>query len=104
GGYPQGLAFQHAEDFALWSQWIRFFKVAICDGIFLEYTVSKDQISARHAAAQQQATHAAGKLLEVLKDGRTNVPQAVVIVARALGVSLLSASRILWKAWRFHSR
>jgi glycosyltransferase involved in cell wall biosynthesis len=101
GGYPQGANFQHSEDFALWAQWIRFFKVAICDEVFLEYTVSENQISARFAREQERASVAAGRVLDVLKD-RSRVPELVKELASALGMNLSSASNLFFNAWRFY--
>ena len=97
-GYPQAAIFQHGEDFALWAQWIRFFKVAICDEIFLEYTVSEGQISSRFAQEQALATEAARRILGK-PDG---IPTALQEVASALGLSLLDASRALFTAWKFY--
>lgn len=100
-GYPQAAAFQHAEDFALWAQWMRFFKVAICDDVFLEYTVEEGQISTRFAIEQRQAADAARRLLDVLPD-RTRVPQAVQTVSAAFGLDLLATSKVLCTAWRYY--
>lgn len=96
GGYPQGAAFQHGEDFALWAQWIRFFKVAICDEVFLEYTVSESQISSRFAEEQLRASEASRRVL-----GNPE-PGAVQAIARALGLSLGETSNALFTAWRFY--
>jgi glycosyltransferase involved in cell wall biosynthesis len=98
GGYPQGALFQHGEDFALWAQWVRFFEVAICDEIFLEYTVSEGQISSRFAQEQLQASEAARWMLGAPK----GVPSAVQEIAGSLGMSLFEASSALFTAWRFY--
>jgi hypothetical protein len=96
GGYPQGAAFHHGEDFALWAQWIRFFKVAICDEVFLEYTVSEGQISSRFAGEQLQAAEAARRIL------RNPEPGSVHAIAKGLGLSLRETSNALFTAWRFY--
>ncbi len=101
GGYPQAAVFQHAEDFALWAQWIRFFKVAICDEVLFEYTVSEEQISARFAAEQRKAAAAAQRALRVLA-APARIPQAVGQMAMALGLDLLSASSVLFTAWKYY--
>jgi Glycosyl transferase family 2 len=100
GGYPQGLG-GNFEDFALWAQWIRFFKVAICDEVFLEYTVSEGQISARFAQERERAGAAAERTLDVIKD-RARVPAAVQELASALGSDLLATSSVLFTAWRYY--
>ncbi len=97
GGYPQSAALQHAEDYALWAQWIRFFKVAICDEIFLDYTVSERQISTRFAEEQQRASAQAKGPLDI------NVPEAIEKLACALGVTPLEASRRIFQAWKYYS-
>ena len=101
GGYPQAARFHHAEDFALWVHWMRFFKVAICDQIFLDYTVSDTQISARFNRQQQRGARAAQRILEVLPV-RVRVPEAVREMAGALGLDLLSTSKVLFTAWRYY--
>ena len=101
GGYPQDAVFQHAEDFALWAQWMRFFKVAICSEVFLEYTVGDDQISARYEREQQQATTAARRILDVLPD-RARVPHAIARLAASLGVDGLTASSIFFTVWKYY--
>jgi glycosyltransferase involved in cell wall biosynthesis len=98
GGYPQAAVFQHGEDFALWAQWIRFFKVAICDEIFLEYTVSEGQISSRFAGEQLQASEAARRILGKPDDLLSALQQ----VATGLGLSLYETSEALFTAWRFY--
>jgi hypothetical protein len=97
-GYPQAAIFQHGEDFALWAQWIRFFKVAICDEIFLEYTVSAGQISSRFALEQAQASDAARRTL----GNPEGAPGALQAIATALGLSPLETSTALFTAWRFY--
>ncbi|HEY3740976.1 MAG TPA: glycosyltransferase [Bryobacteraceae bacterium] len=101
GGYPQNARFDHAEDFALWAQWIRFFKVAIANEVFLDYTVSDSQISTRFATEQQKASHSAAAALNALGENRGSIPQAVESLAAGLNLDLLQASKILFTAWRF---
>ncbi len=98
-GYPQAALFQHGEDFALWAQWVRFFKVAICDEVFLEYTVSPGQISSRFAEEQTQASEAARRILGV----PGNIPGALQQIAGALKLPLIETSRALFTAWRFYN-
>jgi hypothetical protein len=97
GGYPQAAECQHGEDFALWAQWIRFFKVAICDEVFLRYWVTEGQISMRFAAEQQSASEAARRTLG--KPG--DVSEAVQKIARTLGLGLTDTSLALFAAWRY---
>jgi len=98
GGYPQAAAFQHGEDFALWSQWMRFFKVAICDEIFLEYTISEGQISSRFAEQQVAASEASRRVL-----GKPlNLLASLRKIAARLGMSLFETSSALFTAWRFY--
>lgn len=101
GGYPQNARYDHAEDFALWSQWIRFFKVAIANEVFLDYTVSKSQISSRFANEQRHASQAAAAPLNALGEKRAQIPSAIGALAAALELDLLAASRILFNAWRY---
>ena len=51
GGYPADRRFIHCEDYALWADWLRFFKPAMLEE-FLRYTVSPYSVSV--AARQQQ--------------------------------------------------
>jgi glycosyltransferase involved in cell wall biosynthesis len=98
GGYPQSAWFQHAEDYALWVQWIRFFKVAICDEIFVEYVVSGGQISTRYKMEQLQASERAWRILG--KPG--DLPGALEKVADELGIRLFEAGLALFTAWKFY--
>jgi glycosyltransferase involved in cell wall biosynthesis len=98
GGYPQAAAFQHGEDFALWAQWIRFFKVAICGEIFLEYTVSDGSISGRFTEEQTRASGMARRVL----GKTTGTPDALSKLASAMGLSLLETSKTLFTAWRYY--
>lgn len=56
GGYPHAALVAHAEDWALWSVWIRFFEVKILPEVLFEYTVHAGQISSRYAREQLWAT------------------------------------------------
>jgi hypothetical protein len=96
GGYPQAAALQHAEDYALWCQWMRFFKVAICEEIFLDYTISDRQISNRFSEEQQQASALAASSLDI------RIPESLRHISAALGLTLLETSRRIFTAWRHY--
>ena len=101
GGYPQDTVYQHAEDFALWAQWLRFFKVAICDEVLLDYAISARQISARYQGEQAAAAGEAARILDVLP-GRASIPAAIERLSTALGLGLFETSHRLFTAWKFH--
>jgi hypothetical protein len=101
GGYPHSPLFTHCEDFALWTWWIRFFKVRIIAPVFLEYTVSENQISTRWAAQQTRATARVRRSFTELGD-HDRIPQAIAQIAQGLKVALLQVSKMLATAWLFH--
>ena len=101
GGYPEAASAQHAEDFALWAEWMRFFKVAICDDVLVEYIISERQISSRFAKEQERASARPRHLLSVLPD-RTRVPGAVGEVAAALGMGTFETGKYLFRAWKYY--
>lgn len=53
GGYPTQILFAHCEDYALWSEWIRFFQTSILADVYLVYRVSADGVSALFCKSQQ---------------------------------------------------
>ena len=101
GGYPHSPVYTHCEDFALWSWWIRFFKVAIASEVLFEYTISEHQVSSRFAAEQGRASEMVRRTFVELGDYQ-RIPGAVHFLAEKLGLPLLSASRVLCRAWMFH--
>lgn len=102
GGYPHSPRFTHCEDFALWTAWIRFFKVRIIEPVLLEYTVSRDQISARWAAQQRRATERVQSAFLGLGN-HDRIPEAIARIAQGLALPLLQASKALSTAWLFYS-
>lgn len=101
GGYPQAANAQHAEDFGLWAPLLRFYKVAICGEVFLEYTVSEGQISSRYMQEQQRASETPRRILAAVKD-KARVPAAARKIADALQLPLLETSSILFNAWKYY--
>lgn len=101
GGYPHSTLFTHCEDFALWTSWIRFFKVRIIPPVFLEYTVSATQTSTRWAGQQRRATGRVRSAFSHLGD-HDRIPQAVARIAEWLKLPLLQASKTLATAWLFY--
>jgi Glycosyl transferase family 2 len=102
GGYPHSTLFTHCEDFALWARWIRFFKVRIVAPVFLEYTVSENQISVRWAAQQIRATARVRRSFSELGD-QDCIPQAIAHIAQELKLPLLKTSKMLATAWLFYN-
>lgn len=101
GGYPHESRFRHCEDFALWSAWVRFFKCAMIEEAFLDYTLSANQISSRHAREQQQASDRIRQSLASLGD-LERIPDALAEIANLLQMKSLQASKILALSWRFY--
>jgi glycosyltransferase involved in cell wall biosynthesis len=101
GGYPHSPQFTHCEDFALWTAWIRFFKVRIIEPVFLEYTVSRNQISARWTAQQRKAAARVKSSFLDLGD-HDYIPEAIARIAQELALPLLQVSKALSTAWLFY--
>jgi hypothetical protein len=99
GGYPDGRRTMHAEDYALWSLWLRFFRPAMCEGIHYHYTASPVSITGRHWARQQKASEGIRAALRRL-DLADVVPSAMAEVASLLGLSELQAGVLAWRLWR----
>jgi hypothetical protein len=102
GGYPHAPQFAHCEDFALWSTWVRFFKVGILNEVLFEYTVSDGQISQRFAEQQRRASMAVQRGFLNLGSRSGQIPEAAARIAQRLRLPLLDASKTLALAWMFY--
>lgn len=99
GGYPHLASYDHCEDFALWSLWIRFFRPRMVEKVLYEYTVSPQAVSQTHAAQQARASGFLRQELAQL-DLAERLPAAMVAFAAALGLSVLEAGLIALRMWR----
>lgn len=99
GGYPHLAAFDHCEDFALWCQWIRFFKPSMVEEVLYDYTVSSQAVSQRHGSQQERASNALRARFARLALAQT-LPAALAEFASATGLSLVAAGLVAYRMWR----
>lgn len=99
GGYPHLASYDHCEDFALWSLWIRFFRPRMVEKVLYEYTVSPQAVSQTHGAQQARASGLLRQELAQL-DLADRLPAAMAAFAAALGLSELEAGLIALRMWR----
>jgi len=102
GGYPQTAEVSHCEDYALWANWVRFFKPGMIEEIFYDYTVSPTSVSSVNAQRNQRISDkikSEFKLLEV----NDLTPTAIYEIAGILGVSILQAGVICFRLWHYNA-
>lgn len=102
GGYSHAPGFRHGEDFALWGNWVRFFRCAILPDILYEYSISPGQISSLHPEQQRLATELVRGAFSQLGDFR-QIPRSVSTVADFLEKTVLETGKMLCVAWRHYS-
>jgi hypothetical protein len=99
GGYPLDPAVRRCEDYALWADWVRFFKPGMVEEALYHYTVSPDSISVAHREEQIRGTQLVQARLEGLIPAR--VPDALAELAGIVGCTLREAGTLAFKMWRF---
>jgi glycosyltransferase involved in cell wall biosynthesis len=102
GGYPHDLTYAHCEDYALWGQWLRFFKPSMIEELLYDYTVSQGSISAVHATQQANASRLVNLRFAEL-DLITRLPAALTDLASLLDLSLLQAGVLAFRMWKYHT-
>jgi glycosyltransferase involved in cell wall biosynthesis len=70
GGYEFSVVSQHTEDFATWSNFVRFFDVRASGAIEYVYRLHPDSVSARNAAQQRSNTETIARRFEFLEEGK----------------------------------
>jgi len=99
GGYPHLAAFDHCEDFALWCQWIRFFKPSMVEEVLYDYTVSSQAVSQRHGTQQARASDGLRAAFARLSLAQT-LPGAIAAFAQATALSQVEAGLVAYRMWR----
>jgi glycosyltransferase involved in cell wall biosynthesis len=100
GGYPHDPSVSHAEDFALWGIWLRFFKAAMVEEALYEYKVSASSVSGLYNDQQQRAS---GMVHQAFIDIRSwpRIPDALHALAAILGMSLLDVGKLCFAVWKY---
>jgi glycosyltransferase involved in cell wall biosynthesis len=99
GGYPIDPICEYCEDYALWADWLRFFKPGMVEEVLYHYTVSPHSVSVAYREQQIRGTQLAQARLRNVIPGR--VPEALAELARLVGCTLLEAGTLAFKMWRF---
>jgi hypothetical protein len=99
GGYPVDPACEYCEDYALWADWLRFFKPGMIEEDLFRYTVSPSSVSVAHRERQIQASIMVRDRLQDLPAAR--IPDAMQEFASAVGCSLVEAGILAFKMWRY---
>lgn len=100
GGYPHDSEYQHCEDFALWSLWLRFFKPAMVEKVLYEYSVSDNSVSGRFTEQQRKATGLVHKRFTSL-GAIQRFPDALRELSLLLHLPLLDVGRLCFIAWKY---
>jgi glycosyltransferase involved in cell wall biosynthesis len=100
GGYSHDPSVSHAEDFALWGTWLRFFKAAMVEEALYEYKVSASSISGLHTDKQRRAS---GMIQQAFIDIRSwpRIPDALHALAAILGMSVLDVGKTCFAIWKY---
>jgi hypothetical protein len=98
GGYPADRRFIHCEDYALWADWLRFFKPAMLEESLLRYTVSPYSVS---VAARQQQIEGSLRVRERLAGvDYSRIPLALHELARVSHRTLIESGLLAFRMWR----
>jgi Glycosyl transferase family 2 len=100
GGYSHRPATAHCEDYALWGNWLRFFKPAMVEEALYDYTVSTNSVLSVQTEQQRQAAGAVNACFKAL-DPVERVPKALADLADATGLSVLEAGVLAYTLWSF---
>ena len=100
GGYSHDPTCAHAEDWHLWSIWIRFFKPAMVEELYIEYRQASGSISDIHRKQQLVASTRIHRQLKAVVDWKT-LPGDMRRLADILGVSLIQCGVICYRIWRY---
>ena len=100
GGFSHDPTWRHAEDWHLWSIWIRFFKPAQVEELLYEYNQIPSSVSHRYREQQRAASRQIHRQLKAVVDWKTH-PGNVRRLADILGVSLMQCGAICYRIWRY---
>ena len=100
GYYSHDPTWAHAEDWHLWSIWIRFFKPAMVEGLYIEYRQASGSISDIHRKQQFAASTRIHRQLKAVVDWKT-LPDDMHRLADILGMSLIQCGVICYRIWRY---
>jgi len=99
GGYSHAVDARHAEDFELWTRWIRFFKPAMEEKSFYHYTVAAGSVSISQGDAQRRASSWIHQRYLAL--GRIDdIPAQIEELAELLGITVLETGFLLHALWK----
>jgi glycosyltransferase involved in cell wall biosynthesis len=99
GGYPLDAVYRYCEDYALWADWLRFFKPGMVEEVLYRYTVSPSSVSVAHRDEQIRGSILARKRFEGLVTAP--VPAALGELSEIVGCTLVEAGILAFKMWRF---
>jgi glycosyltransferase involved in cell wall biosynthesis len=99
GGYPLDAAYAYCEDYALWADWLRFFKPGMVEEALYRYTVSPSSVSVAHREQQIRGSILVRKHFDGLVAAR--IPAALGELSEAVGCTLVEAGILAFKMWRF---
>ena len=100
GGFSHDPVWRHAEDWHLWSIWIRFFKTAQVEELLYEYRRTPGSVSDLHRGEQLVASHRIHRKLKTVVDWKTH-PRDIRRLADILGVNLVQCGAICYRTWRY---
>jgi glycosyltransferase involved in cell wall biosynthesis len=100
GGYSHDPIYSHCEDYALWSNWLRFFKPAMVEEVLYNYTISQSSVSFQFANQQRKASALVNAKFRSLRLAN-QLEKALICLASLVGCTVLEAGIIAFKMWKF---
>lgn len=99
GLYSQDATFAHCEDYHLWGQWIRFFKAAMIEKSYYNYTVSSSSVSGQNASQQMKASQIVLHHFRALGADKAYFDNFDT-VASLLNISVVEVGYLLLRMWK----
>lgn len=100
GGYSHSPAFRHAEDFELWSRWIRFFRPAMIESCLYDYSVTDTSVSGLNSGAQREASGRIHERILAFDDAR-DLPRRIDELAALMDLPVLATGAMLFLVWKY---
>lgn len=99
GLYSQDATFAHCEDYHLWGQWIRFFKTAIIEKSYYNYTVSNASVSAQNSEQQMKASQIVLHHFRAISVDSLYI-DAIEKISEILSINKIELGILLHSIWR----
>lgn len=99
GLYSQDVTFAHCEDYHLWGEWIRFFKTAIIEKSYYNYTVSNSSVSVQNSEQQMKASQIVLHHFRAISVDKLYI-DTIDKISEALSINKIELGNLLHSIWR----